>query len=130
VPAGELLGGAAPRWERVQVTGTLDDARALLADGPLAIATQLGEALAARGDVDTSVLPPALVHAAARVPSAAAAPGAPGAPTTESPFTCASCNASCINNFNWCLFTPFIGPFCPIWLSQCQTNCWTSGMCP
>jgi hypothetical protein len=130
-PAGQLLGGTTPHWDEVQVTGSVDDARALLGDGPLALATQLGEALVARGDVDTSALAPALVRAAAQEPNAAAVAGpSAGAITTASPTSCITCNNNCILNFTWCSFNPFIAPFCPIWLSQCQTNCLLTGLCP
>jgi hypothetical protein len=125
-PAGTLLGGAAPRWDQVQVTGNIDDARELFANGPLAMAKDLGQALLERGDVDTSVLPAALVSAA----HAGAASGARGPVTTASPGTCTSCNAQCLWNFTTCTFNPFIAPFCPIWLSQCQTNCWLTFQCP
>jgi hypothetical protein len=121
-PAGGLIGGTAPRWDDVQVTGSLDDARALLAAPPLSLAHALGHALSARDDVDTSVLPPSLLQAAQTA-------SATGAVHIESPATCVACQTRCFAQFNLCLANPFVAPFCPIWLSQCQAMCVQTGQC-
>jgi hypothetical protein len=125
-PAGVLLGGAAPRWDQVQMIGKLDDARDLIAGSSLSLANELGRALSSRADVDTSVLSPALVRAA----HAAGATAPSGAVAAENVATCAACSGQCLLKFTACLANPFIAPFCPIWLTQCQTNCVVTLQCP
>jgi hypothetical protein len=123
-PAGGLLGGVPPRWTEVQTTGKLEAADELFTATPLALTTELTEALAARGDVDTAVLAPALLRAAQESHAAV------GRGPVVAASNCGACTAACVVEFSFCNAIPFAGPWCTAQLVRCENNCYQTLQCP